>query len=148
MTAASPIPPSPPSASSPAPTSSQPQEARQSLRAIRMLLPYLWPKGEPALRLRVAIALLFLLGAKLCNVYVPILYKRAVDALGPHVAGGAAVLAVPVGLIFAYGGARVLALAFGELRDAVFARVSQRAIRRVALRTFEHLHRLSLRFHL
>ncbi|HLI12352.1 MAG TPA: ABC transporter ATP-binding protein/permease [Alphaproteobacteria bacterium] len=113
-----------------------------------MLLPYLWPKGEPALRLRVAIALLFLLGAKLCNVYVPILYKRAVDALGPHVAGGAAVLAVPVGLIFAYGGARVLALAFGELRDAVFARVSQRAIRRVALRTFEHLHRLSLRFHL
>jgi len=123
--------------------------ARQALAAIRSLLPYLWPRGELELRARVVIALLFLVGAKLFNVYVPILYKRAVDQLSaPHPGAAALALGVPLALILAYGAARVLALAFGELRDAVFAKVAQRAIRRVALATFEHLHALSLRFHL
>ena len=119
--------------------------SRGDARALRSLLPYLWPKGEGELRLRVTVAMVLLVLAKLANVYVPILYKEAVDALNRETT---AVIAVPVGLIFAYGLIRVLSLAFGELRDAVFAKVSQRAIRRVALATFGHLHKLALRFHL
>ena len=125
-----------------------PDATRRSgdIATIRALLPYLWPKGEPGLRARVVLSLLCLLIAKLATVYVPILYKRAVDALTPDPAG--AVLVVPLALIVAYGGVRVASAAFSELRDALFEKVSQRAIRRVALETFGHLHRLSLRFHL
>ena len=83
--------------------------------------------------------------AKVTNVYVPILYKYAVDALGEPAAQA---VAVPIALILAYGVARVLAQAFGEVRDAIFAPVSQRAIRNLALEVFGHLHALSLRFHL
>ncbi len=83
--------------------------------------------------------------AKVANVYVPLLYKYAVDALGEP---KAQMVAVPIALILAYGGARVLAQAFGEVRDAIFAPVSQRAIRNLALEVFGHLHALSLRFHL
>nr|WP_322111174.1 ABC transporter ATP-binding protein/permease [Tistlia consotensis] len=111
------------------------------------LLPYLWPKGEPALRRRVVLALASLVAAKLALVVVPLIYKQAVDALTSlDRAEGA--LALPVGVILAYGGARVASLAFQELRDAFFAKVGQRAIRRVALKVFEHLHELSLAFHL
>jgi ABC-type transport system involved in Fe-S cluster assembly fused permease/ATPase subunit len=116
------------------------------LRVIRELLPYLWPKGEPGLRARVVLSLAFLIAAKVATVYVPILYKRAVDILAPEAAGVAIV--VPVALIVGYGVVRVASAAFSELRDALFAKVGQRAIRRVALETFGHLHRLSLRFHL
>jgi ATP-binding cassette subfamily B protein len=85
-----------------------------------------------------------LLSAKLLTIYVPILYKHAVDALSPsHVE-----VAAPVALIIAYGLARVLSQGFNELRTAVFAKVGQRAIRRLALSAFRHLHALSLRFHL
>jgi ABC-type transport system involved in Fe-S cluster assembly fused permease/ATPase subunit len=115
------------------------------LRSLARLFPYLWPKNAPDLRLRVAVALVFLALAKLINVGVPVLYKRAIDALTP---GTAAVIVVPVMLVIAYGAARVLAQVFGELRDAVFAKVGQRAVRQIALRTFRHLHALSLRFHL
>ena len=119
---------------------------RGDLRAIRHLLPYLWPKGEVRLRVRVVLALACLLAAKIATVYVPILYKRAVDALAP--ASADAVIVVPVAVILAYGLVRVASAAFAELRDAFFAKVGQRAIRRVALETFGHLQRLSLRFHL
>jgi len=115
------------------------------LRSLARLIPYLWPKNAPDLRLRVIVALVFLALAKLINVGVPVLYKLAVDALTP---GTAAVIVVPVLLVIAYGVARVLAQVFGELRDAVFAKVGQRAVRQIALRTFRHLHALSLRFHL
>jgi ABC-type transport system involved in Fe-S cluster assembly fused permease/ATPase subunit len=115
------------------------------LRSLARLIPYLWPKNASDLRLRVVVALVFLALAKLINVGVPVLYKRAIDALTP---GTAAVIVVPVMLVIAYGGARVLAQVFGELRDAVFAKVGQRAVRQIALRTFRHLHALSLRFHL
>lgn len=115
------------------------------LGALRALLPYLWPRGRPGLKLRVAIALGFLAAAKVTTVYAPFLYKAAVDAL---TAEGAAVVAVPIFAIVGYGAARVMAQAFGELRDAVFARVGQHALRSIALDTFHHLHRLSLRFHL
>jgi ABC-type transport system involved in Fe-S cluster assembly fused permease/ATPase subunit len=112
--------------------------------ALKALLPHLWPEGELGLKARVTAAVLCLVVAKLANIYVPILFKRMVDALGP---GGAA-LAVPLGLLAAYGLMRIMAQGFAELRDAIFAKVAQRAIRRVALETFRHLHRLSLRFHL
>ena len=118
---------------------------RNDLRTIRTLLPYLWPKGSLEMRARVTIALLFLAAAKGINVGVPVIYKFAVDALSQP---NTAIIVVPVGLLLAYGLARVLALAFGELRDAIFAKVAQRAIREAGLKTFQHLHRLALRFHL
>ena len=118
---------------------------RNDLQTLHTLLPYLWPAGETGLRARVVLALILLASAKGVNVVVPIFYKLAVDALTP---GTAAVLAVPVALIVGYGLARVMVQVFGELRDAVFAKVAQRAIRRAGLETFRHLHRLSMRFHL
>ncbi len=115
--------------------------------SIRSLLPYLWPKGDIATRARVVGAMLFLIAAKLATVMVPIYYARSIDVLSHH-AGRAQVLVVPAALILAYGGLRIASGAFGELRDAVFARVKQRIVRRVSLQTFRHLHSLSLRFHL
>ena len=108
------------------------------------LLPYFWPKGRPGLRWRVVAAGLLLLAAKVVLMTVPFFYKAAVDALD----GAAQAVAVPVLLIVAYGVARVLSQGFGELRDALFARVTQHATRAVGLKTFAHLHALSLAFHL
>ncbi|WP_417811549.1 ABCB family ABC transporter ATP-binding protein/permease [Thalassospira alkalitolerans] len=130
--------------------------ARAEFGVVKTFLPYLWPRGEFELKARVVIALLLLFAAKVANVYVPVLYKYAVDALGGGAKTGATgggadtttLIVVPVGLIVAYGLIRVLSSAFGELRDAVFAKVAQRAIRTSALGVFEHLHALSLRFHL
>ena len=118
---------------------------RSHLHTIRTLLPYLWPPGSLEMRGRVVLAVLLLVGAKVANVYVPLLYKDAVDILSDHTA---AVIVVPVAILLAYGALRVLTVAFGELRDAVFAKVAERAIRTVALRVFGHLHTLSLRFHI
>ena len=115
------------------------------LKTVRAMLPYLWPKNAPGLRLRVVIAMVFLVAAKGANVIVPLFYKGAVDDLSNPTD---AIVVVPIALLVAYGGARVLSQAFGELRDAVFTRVAQRAIRQAGLRTFRHLHQLSLRFHL
>jgi ATP-binding cassette subfamily B protein len=113
--------------------------------AFTALLPYLWPKGETGLRVRVVLAVACLIVAKAANVYVPILFKGLVDALTrPE----NAIIAVPVGLLLAYGLARIMSQGFAELRDGIFAKVAQRAIRRIALMAFRHLHRLSLRFHL
>ncbi len=124
-----------------------PPPARSHLATLATLAPYLWPRGDWNLRLRVVIAMAFLVAAKISNVWVPMLYASAVDQLTPH-EGAGAIIAVPVALILGYGMLRVSTSAFGELRDAVFARTMQRAIRRVALETFCHLHALSLRFHL
>ncbi|MBX6321117.1 MAG: ABC transporter ATP-binding protein/permease [Rhodospirillaceae bacterium] len=124
-----------------------PGSGRRQLEALRSLLPYLWPAGAWDLRARVLVAIAFLVGAKIANVYVPIFFKGMVDRLSPATMA-AGTLAVPVGLLVAYGLARVMSQSFSELRDGVFAKVAQRAIRRIALQTFDHLHRLSLRFHL
>ena len=118
---------------------------RSHIHTIRTLLPYLWPPGSLEMRGRVVLAIILLISAKVTNVYVPILYKDAVDILADNTA---AVIVVPVAILLAYGALRVLTVAFGELRDAVFAKVAERAIRTIALHIFNHLHRLSLRFHI
>lgn len=115
------------------------------LATLRTLFPYLWPPGRTGLKVRVVAALLCLFAAKAATVYVPLLYKQAVDELGK---GAPGTVTVPLGLILAYGTARVLSLLFSELRDAIFARVGQHAIRSVGLQIFRHLHGLALRFHL
>ncbi len=119
---------------------------RSGLQTVRSLLPYLWPKGERSAHVRVVIAVLCLVAAKVATVLVPLVYSRAIDALAPK--GSDALIAIPFGLIGAYALLRIGSAGFGELRDAVFAAVQQRTVRRVALRTFTHLHRLSMRFHL
>ena len=132
-----------------APQAEQAAKAAQSTsgwRTLGRLLPYLWPRNQPGMRLRVVTAMVFLVAAKVAIIYVPIFYKDAIDVLAPAETG--VLVALPLGLILAYGAARVLSLAFGELRDAIFAKVGQRAIRNVALNVFRHLHKLSLRFHL
>ena len=118
---------------------------RKDLKALRTLLPYLWPADSLDFRIRVMVALTFLAVAKVANVVVPLIYKQAVDVLSQDIS---VVLVLPLGLLLAYGLVRVFSVVFGELRDAIFAKVSARAIRTVALKTFRHLHRLSLRFHL
>lgn len=119
------------------------------MSTVRILLPYLWPKDSFDLRARVVIALVFLVASKLINVVVPLFYKQIVDALGGGMEAGVAVIVVvPVMLLVSYGVARILAQAFGELRDAIFTRVAQRAVRQAGLKTFRHLHQLSLSFHL
>ena len=123
-----------------------PPGGRRDGETLKTLLPYLWPK-EFSLRFRVVAALICLLLAKALGVYVPVIFRNAVDVLAPA-SGAADAIAVPVGLILAYGAARVMSQGFGELRDALFARVAQRAIRTVALQVFRHLHALALRFHL
>jgi ATP-binding cassette, subfamily B, heavy metal transporter len=112
---------------------------RREWRVVPMLLPYLWEY-----RWRVLIALACLITAKLANVGVPLVLKEVVDGLDP----AHAVVAVPFALLLGYGALRLSTTLFAELRDAVFVRVTQRAIRRLALTVFRHLHTLSLRFHL
>ncbi len=118
-------------------------------RTLRTLAPYLWPDGEPVLKTRVLLALMFLLGAKSITIAVPVIYKQVIVALsGPDGGFVGDAATVPVLLILGYGLARLAAPAFGEIRDAIFANVGQRALRRIALRVFRHLHALSMRFHL
>lgn len=113
-------------------------------KTAKALLPYLWPQNRMDLRVRVVLAMVALLSAKLINTYVPFIYKYIIDALSVE----KALVVVPVMLIFGYAVARVLNQLFGELRDYIFAKVAQYAQRTVGLKTFEHLHGLSLAFHL
>jgi ATP-binding cassette, subfamily B, heavy metal transporter len=113
--------------------------------ALKSLAPYLWSRGGREAKLRVLTALILLAASKVATVYIPIVYGQVVDILGSK---ESAVIVLPVALIVGFGVLRVLSIAFGELRDAVFTKVAQRAIRQVALETFQHLHRLALRYHL
>ncbi len=122
------------------------EERRSAWRTIRRVVPYLWPEEHGWVKVRVVLALALLVLSKLVAVYTPVLYKGAVDALAaegvPPLALGA------IGLTVAYGVARLLTVGFQQLRDAAFAPVAQRALRRLALETFQHIHRLSLRYHI
>ncbi len=126
-------------------------DRRSALRIIRKVIPYLWPQGQLWVKWRVVIAMLLLALSKVISVATPFFYKAAVDALAPK--GGAdqtvfMLTAGAVGLTVAYGMARLMTVGFQQLRDAVFARVGQRALRRLALETFQHIHALSLRYHI
>ncbi len=122
---------------------------RSGLRTIRRVAPYLWPENDRRLRVRVVLAMLALLVSKLIAVGTPFFYKGAVDSLSGDAQGEAWVLAIgAIGLTVAYGVARLMNVGFQQLRDALFAAVGQRALRRLALETFTHIHRLSLRYHL
>ncbi|MFI4981335.1 MAG: ABC transporter transmembrane domain-containing protein, partial [Nevskiales bacterium] len=126
------------------PSSTQPGPPLAETHAwqtIKSLLPYLlaW-KG------RVAFAMVCLIGAKMANVAVPLVFKEIIDTL--DLPADKSALLVPVGLVAAYGVLRFSTALFAELRELVFARVTQRAVRTISLQVFEHLHALSLRFHL
>jgi ATP-binding cassette subfamily B protein len=121
------------------PSEPSPASRRNDWQTIGTLLPYLWEY-----KWRVGAALAFLTLAKLANVGVPLVMKQVVDALDPR----QAVLVLPFALLVTYGLLRLSTVLFAELRDIVFVRVAKRAIRRVALQVFRHLHSLSLRFHL
>lgn len=128
--------------SDPAPPSAT-KRMRSEWGVLSTLVPYLWDY-----KWRVMIALTFLVAAKVGNVGVPLVLKRIVDALSIKPTDPAAVLVLPVSLLVAYGLLRLATTAFTELREMVFAKVTQRAVRNVALKVFGHLHALSLRFHL
>ncbi|WP_299040956.1 ABC transporter ATP-binding protein/permease [uncultured Tateyamaria sp.] len=121
-------------------------ERRSGLRTVRKVAPYLWPDDKPWVKQRVVLAMLALLLSKLVSVYTPILYRDAVNVLSGE---GVSDLALgAVGLTVAYGFARLMNVGFQQLRDAIFAKVAQRALRMLALETFEHIHRLSMRYHI
>jgi ABC-type transport system involved in Fe-S cluster assembly fused permease/ATPase subunit len=113
-------------------------------KTLKTLGIYLWPKERADLKIRVVIAVIFLVSAKVLNVYVPYLLKLSIDQFSTQ----EKILILPLGLIFSYGLARIMVQGFGELRDLVFAKVGQHAQRTIALNTFKHLHALSLDFHL
>ena len=124
-------------------------ERRSALRTIARVGPYLWPEGQGWVKRRVVLALMVLVLAKLVSVATPVFYKAAVDALTGETATPAWTLgAGAVGLTVAYGMARLMNVGFQQLRDAIFARVGQRALRQLALETFTHIHRLSMRYHI
>ncbi len=126
-------------------------EGSPELKTVLEVAPYLWPRGEGETKIRVVAALSFLVMAKIATVSTPFFYKAAVDALAPTDGGQPTMetlLALPVLMVLAYGAARLMTSGFQQLRDAVFARVAQRGLRKLAIRTFQHVHALSLRFHI
>jgi ABC-type transport system involved in Fe-S cluster assembly fused permease/ATPase subunit len=127
---------------------------RAILSIIIPLLPYIWPRERPDLQLRAIIALLLLLATKLATLAIPLLFKLVTDALagsgGPAAAGPQWLLwlAAPVPIVVAYCVTRIMESTVAQLRDGLFGKVAMHAVRRLAVRTFAHLHELSLRFHL
>ena len=118
-------------------------------QTIARVIPYLWPDGQAWVKRRVVASLMLLVMAKVISVSTPAIYKQAVDALAGPAPDAATLLGLgAVGLTVAYGMARLMTVAFNEARDAVFVRVGQRALRQLALETFTHIHRLSLRYHI
>lgn len=121
------------------------------LTTIKNLWPYIWPSGRADLKLRVALAILALVVAKVATVLVPYLYSYATDALADGTSREQQMMffaTVPALMVLAYGVGRLLLNGFNQIRDALFAEVGQHAVRELAYRTFVHLHALSLRFHL
>src|SRR5687768_10401952 len=125
------------------------------LKTITGLWPYIWPSDRHDLKFRVWVAMVLLLLAKFATIAVPFTFKWAVDALTGQ--GSAPVepdnwllwlIAAPIAMTVAYGGMRILMAVFTQMRDGVFAKVAMNAVRRLAYMVFEHMHKLSLRFHL
>ena len=129
-------------------TSEEAQGRRIEIGVVRRVLPYLWPKGQAWVKWRVTIAVASLILAKLVAVATPMILGAAVDSLSGEDAGHSLLVLGAGGLTIAYGLSRVLDSGFQQLRDVVFAKVGQRALRRVGLETFQHIHNMSLRYHL
>ena len=124
-------------------------EARRSgWRTIRKVSPYLWPDAHPWVKHRVLAALAMLILGRLIAVYTPFFYAEAVDVLAGDATPAGMLMLGAVGLTVAYGIARAMSVGFQQLRDVIFAKVGQRALRQLALETFEHIHALSLRYHI
>ena len=121
-------------------------ERKSGMRTIIRVVPYLWPKDRFDFRVKVILALVLLVLAKAVINFAPFLYREAVNALTET--GNSPFLLGAVGMTVAYGGARILSRGFEQLRDVVFAAVAQRAFRNLALETFQHIHKLSLRYHI
>jgi ATP-binding cassette subfamily B protein len=127
------------------------EDRRSGWRTVRKVSPYLWPDDDPAVRLRVVLALGALLLSKVATVVTPFFFKEAVDTLAPEPgATQPAFMLVTgaVGLVVAYGFMRLAGVGFAQLRDGIFAKVGQGALRALALETFRHMHALSLRYHI
>jgi ATP-binding cassette subfamily B protein len=124
-------------------------ERKSGLRTIRKVAPYLWPAEHPWVKHRVVWAMVALFVSKFVTVGTPFFYKAAVDALSGDQTDAVWMMTLgAVGLTVAYGMARLMGVGFQQLRDAIFAAVGQRALRQLALETFSHIHRLSLRYHI
>ncbi|MBU2936901.1 MULTISPECIES: ABCB family ABC transporter ATP-binding protein/permease [Pacificibacter] len=135
---------------SPRPSITSSKGPENGWSVVKQVAPYLWPKGNRPARVRVILALLVMISAKVISVTAPYLYKLAVDVLSGDVADKPEMMLVfgAVGLTVAYGFARLMTNGFQQLRDAIFAPVGQAALRQLALQTFQHIHALSLRYHL
>ena len=121
------------------------------LRTIRKVGPYLWPKGNRSVRTRVTLAMLALFLGKIATVSTPFFFKAAVDGLAPEPGHDQTAIYLAIGAVgatIAYGVMRLAGVAFAQLRDGIFARVGQSALRQIALETFRHIHALSLRYHI
>ena len=118
------------------------------LKTFKLLFPFLWPNKRSDLRKRVSLALVCLILAKVASVYTPLILGRAVDSLTELSSGINLLILIPIALIISYGVVRIASLTFEGIRDALFSKVSQHAIREVSLTIFKHLHSLSLQFHL
>jgi len=118
------------------------------IKTSKLLFPFLWPNNRKDLRIRVIFALLSMILAKVASVYTPLILGDAVDSLTDLSSGINLLLYVPIAIIISYGFVRIASFAFNEIRDALFSKVSQNAIRKVSLKIFKHLHFLSLDFHL
>jgi len=118
------------------------------LKTFKLLFPFLWPNKRSDLRKRVSLALICLILAKVASVYTPLILGRSVDSLTELSSGVNLLMLIPIALIISYGVVRIASLTFEGMRDALFSKVSQHAIREVTLTIFKHLHSLSLQFHL
>ena len=118
------------------------------LKTFKLLFPFLWPNKRSDLRKRVSLALVCLILAKVASVYTPLILGRSVDSLTELSSGVNLLMLIPIALIISYGVVRIASLTFEGMRDALFSKVSQHAIREVSLTIFKHLHSLSLQFHL
>ncbi len=120
-------------------------EERASFTTLKRFLPYLWPKGEFGLRMRIVIALILVVISKALQIGTAFLYGAAIDRMAPTLEPG---VAIAIGLIVAYAGARFGGVLFDNIRNAIFETVGQNALRRLAIMVFAHIHNLSMRFHL
>jgi len=118
------------------------------IKTFKLLLPYLWPKKRKDLRTRVSFAVVALVLAKIASVSTPLVLGSAVNSLTELSSGINLFMLVPIALVIGYGVTRVIAFTFIEIRDALFSKVSQHSIRQISLTMFQHLHNLSLQFHL